>query len=321
MPDLNQRNPLVTDYLVQNTVWWIEFLGLRGLRADSLPYSDKQFVAEWVRRITREYPAIGIIGDEWSENPAVVAYWQRGKLNSDGFVAGVPQLFDAPLRASLSRALASDPAYWDGVWLSLYELLATDFLYANPQGLVILPDNHDVDRIYALLGEDLDLYKMALVFFATMRGIPQFYYGTEVLASHDETGGRGDFRSDFPGGWIDDAKNAFTGEGLDEDEIEAQSFMRKLLNWRKENPTVHSGEFMHFAPIGNVYVYFRYDDASTVMVILNRDDEPITLETDRFAERIGNYTHATEVMTGHRYEISDAILLEPRAALILEFEH
>jgi glycosidase len=320
-PDLNQRNPLVADYLVQHSIWWAEYAGLQGIRVDRLPYQDRQFTVEWSRRLLQEFPKFGIVGEEWSESPAVVSYWQRGKQNSDGLGAALPHLFDFPLQAALSRALTGDPSYWDGVWISLYEALGLDFLYPEPANLVIFPDNHEIDRIYTRLGEDIDLYRMAMVFFATMRGIPQFYYGTEVLASHSGTSSHGAVRSDFPGGWDGDAKNAFTGEGLTEIELEAQTFMRQLLNWRKDSTAVRSGDFMHFVPIKNVYAYFRFDATESIMIILNRDEEPVTLEMDRFAERIGDRTHATDVLSGRHYEITDAIALEPRSALILEIRN
>ena len=207
------------------------------------------------------------------------------------------------------------------MWISLYETLGKDFLYADPARLVILADGHDVDRIYTQLGEDFDLYRMAMVFLTTMRGIPQIYYGTEVLASHPGAGSHGEFRSDFPGGWETDTRNAFTGEGLGETELEAQALVQGLLNWRKSSSAVHGGEFMHFVPLRNVYVYFRFDATETIMVILNRDEESVTLDTGRFAESIGDATHATDVLAGTRYEISEAIALEPRSALILEIEN
>jgi glycosidase len=320
-PDLNQRNPLVADYLVQNSIWWIESVGLDGIRVDKVSYQDHQFTKDWSRRLLQEYPAFSIIGEEWSESPPVVAYWQQGKRNNDVPGAPLPHLFDFPLRAALSRTLTSDPSYWDGVWISLYETLGMDFLYTDPAQLVILADGHDVDRIYTQLGQDFDLYRMAMVFLATMRGIPQIYYGTEVLASHPGASSHGEIRSDFPGGWEGDTRNAFTGEGLTETELEAQALVQGLLNWRKTSTAVHAGDFMHFVPLRNVYVYFRFDATETIMVILNRDEEPVPLDTDRFVERLGEATHATDVLDGTRYDISETMLLEPRSALILEIEN
>jgi glycosidase len=213
-----------------------------------------------------------------------------------------------------------DPGSFNGVWLSLYELVGMDFLYPDPMNLVIFPGNHDMDRIYTQLEENFDLYRMTIAYYATMRGIPLFFYADEILASHMGTSSHGALRSDFPGGWEGDVVNAFTGEGLTGQQQDAQQLVRTLLNWRKGNPTIHHGRFMHFAPIRNVYVYFRYDDDNTIMVVLNRDEEPVTLETERFAERIGEATHATDVISGKRFDIEESLLLEPRSALILELE-
>lgn len=320
MPDLNQRNPLLADYLIQTSIWWVEYLGLQGIRMDTWPYPDKQFMSEWSRRVMQEYPDFNIVGEEWSELPAVTAYWQRGQHNHDGYVSYLPSVFDFPVQGAFIRALMSDPASYNGVWVSLYELVALDFLYPDPMNLVIFADNHDMDRIYTQLEENFDLYRMAMVYYATMRGIPMFFYADEILASHMGTSSHGALRSDFPGGWEGDVVNAFTGEGLTAKQREAQQLVGKLLNWRKNNVTIHRGNFMHFAPIKNAYVYFRYDDHSTIMVILNRDEEPVTVETARFDERIGDATHGTDVLTGKRFNIENSLELEPRSALILELE-
>jgi glycosidase len=213
-----------------------------------------------------------------------------------------------------------NPASYNGVWASLYELVGLDFLYPDPMKLVIFADNHDMDRVYTQLEENFDLYRMAMAYYFTMRGTPMFFYGNEILASHMGTSSHGALRSDFPGGWDGDTVNAFTGDGLTEQQRDAQQLVRKLLNWRKDNTTIHHGEFMHFAPIRNVYVYFRYDDDNTIMVVLNRDEESVTLETGRFAERIGDATHGTDVVTGKRFRVDEALVLDPRSALILELE-
>ena len=268
----------------------------------------------------QEYPDFNIVGEEWSELPAVTAYWQRGQRNHDGYVSYLPSVFDFPVQGAVTRALMGDPSSFNGVWTSLYELVGLDYLYPDPMNLVIFPDNHDMDRIYTQLEENFDLYKMAMAYYATMRGIPMFFYADEILASHMGTGSHGALRSDFPGGWDGDTVDAFAGEGLTDQQREAQQFVRTLLNWRKNSPTIHHGKFMHFAPIRNVYVYFRYDSDNTVMVVLNRDEEMITLETSRFAERVGDATHGTDVIGGKRFSIEESLVLAPRSVLILELE-
>jgi glycosidase len=318
LPDLNQRNPLLADYLIQNSIWWVEYAGLQGIRVGSWPYLEKQFMSDWARRIMQEYPDFNVVGEEWSELPAVTSYWQRGTNKYDGYMSFLPSVFDFPVQAAFTRALTGDPDSFSGVWTSLYELVGMDFLYPEPMSLVIFPGNHEMDRIYAQLEENFDLYRMAMVYYATMRGIPQFFYGDEILASHPRASSHGELRSDFPGGWEGDAVNAFNGEGLTEQQRNAQQLVSRLLNWRKDNQTIHHGKFMHFAPIRNVYVYFRYDADNTVMVILNRDEDTVVLDTGRFAERIGDATHGTDVVSGKRFSIEDSLVLEPRSALLLE---
>jgi neopullulanase len=318
MPDLNQQNPLLADYLVQNAIWWIETLGLSGIRQDTWPYADKTFLADWAQRIRREYPGFNIVGEEWSESPAVVSYWQAGNVNRDGYVSEVPSLMDFPLRAAVSRSLTMDEPAWGSAWAPVYELLAVDYLYADPFELVIFPDNHDMSRIATQLGEDPARFRMAIAFYLTMRGIPQLYYGTEIMMSHPGTDSHGAIRGDFPGGWSGDAVNAFSGTGLEASQRDAQAYVKRLLNWRKSASVVHNGRLMQFAPIGNVYVYFRYDDEDTVMVAFNRGDAPVDIDPARFAERIGAKRRGTDVTSGRIIRLDPVLHLDAREVLVLE---
>ena len=318
MPDLNQRNPLLADYLIQNTIWWVEYLGLAGIRMDTHPYPDKHYMAEWSRRVMEEYPGLTLTGEEWTANPAIVAYWQRGKDNHDGYVSYMPSMLDFPLQIAVRKSLTEDVPWWDSPWTSAYEMLGNDFLYPDPARLVIFPDNHDMSRIYTQLDEDYDLYRMAMVYYLTMRGIPTLYYGTEVLMSHPGTDSHGAIREEFPGGWPDSDKNAFTAAGLSDDEREAQQFLRKLLNWRRDKHVIHSGHLMQFTPVKNVYAYFRYDENDTVMVIFNRGDEAASIDTARFAERLGTAKSATDVITGRTLDIGESLQLPPHSVLLLE---
>lgn len=321
MPDLNQRNPLFADYLIQNAIWWIEYLGLSGIRQDTYPYPDKHFMTEWTRRIMAEYPDFNMVGEEWSPSPAIVSYWQRGKNNHDGYQSSMPSLMDFPLQIKLAEALTAEEPEWGSVWTPVYEIIGHDFLYPDPFNLMIIPDNHDMSRIYTQLDEDYDLYRMAMVFYLTMRGIPQIYYGTEVLMSHPGTDSHGAIREEFPGGWANHKKNAFTGDGLSKKEREAQRFMRKLLHWRKESDVIHEGNLMQFAPIGNVYAYFRYDHDDTVMVVFNRGEKEVDLDLARFSERLNDHRQASDVISGETYDLSSSLELEPRSVLLLEINH
>jgi glycosidase len=275
-------------------------------------------MANWTRRIMDEYPHFNIVGEEWSPSPAITSYWQRGKDNHDGYVSSLPSVMDFPLQIVLQQSLTDPEKPWGSVWTPVYEMLGHDFLYPDPFNLMIFPDNHDMSRIYTQLGENYERFRMAMVFYLTMRGIPQIFYGTEILMSHPGTESHGALRMDFPGGWGNDKKNAFTGKGLSDLQREAQAFVRQLLNWRKDKAVVHNGKLMQFTPIGNVYAYFRYDDDETIMVIFNRGDAPVTVGTERFAERIGGATSAVDVISGDTLNISESLTLEPRSVLVLE---
>ncbi|MEJ2534134.1 MAG: glycoside hydrolase family 13 protein [Gammaproteobacteria bacterium] len=318
MPDLNQRNALLGDYLAQNALWWIETLGLAGIRHDTHPYPDKHYMTEWSRRIMEEYPDFNVVGEEWNGNPVVVSYWQRGKQNHDGYVSYLPSLMDFPLQEKLADALVAEKPGWGSSWDPVYETLATDSVYPDPFNLVIFPDNHDMDRMFTQLNEDLALMRMAMVYVATMRGAPQVYYGTEILRTNAAPGNHGQIRSDMPGGWPGDAVNAFTGEGLSADQREMQELTRKLFNWRRDRDVIHHGKLMQFSPIGEIYAYFRYDEDDTVMVVFNKNAAPVDLSTRRFAERLGDAATATDVLTGKTLDIREHIPLAPRSVRLLE---
>jgi glycosidase len=321
MPDLNQRDPLLADYLIQNSIWWVEYLGLSGIRQDTYPYPEKDFMTEWTRRIMQEYPDFNMVGEEWSSSPNVVSYWQRGKQNTDGYVSQMPGMFDFPVQITLQGILTAAEPPWGSAWTPLYELLGHDYLYPAPLDLVIMPDNHDMSRLFTQVDEDEDLWRIAMVFYATMRGIPQIYYGTEIQMSHPGTTSHGAIREEFPGGWDDHDSNAFTGKGLSKQALAAQDFTRRLLNWRRQADVIHNGRLMQFTPIRNVYAYFRYDDNETVMVIYNLDEDEVDLDLERFAERLQGATEAHDVMGNETIELDDEIELAPRSALLLEIVH
>ena len=320
MPDLNQRNPLLADYLTQNAIWWIEYVGLSGIRQDTHSYPDKHYMGEWSRRIMQEFPQFNLTGEDTSENPAVIAYWQNGKVNSDGFKSYMPSMLDFPLRNAFLNSLTEESPWWSSPWSTVYNLLAGDFVYPDPWNLVTFVDNHDRLRVFTWLEKDYDLFRMAMVFCATMRGIPQIYYGTEIVMDSPRPKHDGVIRTEFPGGWPDHDKNAFTGHGLTAEERRAQIFMRKLLTWRKNKAVIHTGKLMQFTPIKNVYAYFRYNDHETVMVVFNRGTDPVKLDMARFAERLGDSRIAEDVISGKRVNIESAINLEPMSVVILEIQ-
>ena len=316
MPDLNQNNPLMAQYLIQNAIWWIETLGLAGVRMDTYPYAGKAFMAEWSRRVMAEFPNFNVVGEEWTNNPLIAAYWQGGAVKHDGYRSWLPSVMDFPLQIALAPALLDEEA-WNAGFIRLYESLANDVLYPNPHNLLIFADNHDTTRVFTQL-RDEGLFELAMAYLATMRGIPQIYYGTEILMT--DGGDHGTIRSDFPGGWAGDAADAVTGRGLSEAALQAQTLVRTLFNWRKTAAVVHRGDLTHFRPRDGVYVYFRYLDDDLVMVVLNKNATAYTLDTSRFQEVLGESPDivGTDVLRGGRFDLAKRIALEPRTALILE---
>lgn len=317
MPDLNQRNPRLASYLIQHAVWWVEYADLAGIRVDTYGYSDTAFLARWSRALMAEYPRLNMVGEEWSGNPVVVAYWQRGQRNADGYTSHLPALMDFPLHYVLRRALAAADT-WNGGLTELYEALINDKLYADPLNMVLFEGNHDVPRLHGALGEDLALTKMAIAYVLTMRGIPQFYYGTELLMTSPRERDDGATRQDFPGGWSGDAANARTGAGLSPAQREAQAFLRRLATWRKTQSALHRGRLMHYAPERGTYVYFRYDRAQQVMVAFNKSADAVELDTRRFAERLTPQSTGTDIITGEPLALGRSLMLPARSVRVIE---
>ena len=284
MPDLNQRNPLLATYLIQNSIWWVETLDLGGIRQDTYPYPDKEFMADWAGAIMEEYPNFSIVGEEWSLNPLLVGYWQDGKKNKDGYKSNLTSSMDFPTQRAIVDALNEEES-WDKGLVKIYEGLANDFSYANPSKIMIFPDNHDMSRIFTQLKEDVVKTKMALGYLLALPRIAQVYYGTEILISDAaKPGDHGLIRTDFSGGWQGDKVNAFTGQGLSKDQKDMQSYLKKVLNYRKNSEAIHKGKTLHFAPDKGVYVLFRVLNDEVVTIILNKNDKPINLDLNRFEE-------------------------------------
>jgi glycosidase/predicted alpha/beta superfamily hydrolase len=319
MPDLNQRHPLLVTYLVQNTIWWIEHAGLSGLRVDTLPYSDRQFLDHWYARVLEEYPALSIVGEEWSLDPAIVARWQGEPDRPDKPETKPPRpsLMDFPLQDALVRGLLEPEGRETGM-LRIYRALASDFLYPEPGRLVVFPDNHDMSRIHTQLGGRIHLYRMAMAFFATVRGIPQYTYGSEILMANPGTEAHGVIRQDFPGGWPGDVRDGFAGRGLTPAQLAAQDFTRRLLNWRKGASAIHGGALTQYVPQDGVYVYFRHDDRQRILVALNKADAERRIDLSRFAESIGASRRARDVLTGREFALENTLALPGRSVTILE---
>ncbi len=334
MPDLNQRNPHLANYLIQNAIWWVESANLSGIRVDTYSYPDKAFLSDWTNRLISEYPKLNIVGEEWSVNPAITAYWQAGSKRHDDYDSALPSVMDFPLQAAVIKALTNEES-WNSGFISIYETLATDFLYGDPNNLVIFPDNHDMSRIYTQLGHDVEKWNMAMSLLLTTRGIPQVFYGTEILMQNEGSEDHGIIRSDFPGGWPSDSKkNAFTGKGLTTDERWAQQRIKQLLQLRKTHPLQFEGSLKHYAPTDGVYTFFR-EPISTpegkknskisaltpnetqgdkIMVILNK--ETVDLPMTTYDEMLSSHKTLTRVSDGKSYKTTDTISLPAMSATV-----
>ncbi|TKD62505.1 glycoside hydrolase family 13 protein [Flavobacterium sp. ASW18X] len=314
MPDLNQRNAAMANYLIQNTLWWIEYSGIAGIRMDTYPYPDMYFMRDWTAAVMGEYPNFNIVGEEWVLRPTIVSYWQKGKENANGYISELKSVMDFPIQHALVNSL-NDTNSWNVV----YEELGQDYLYPDPNNLVVFPDNHDMSRIFTQLNEDAALVKLALTYIATVRGIPQIYYGTEILMGNKGTEDHGIIRTDYPGGWAKDKVNAFTEKGLTAEQKDAKAYLSKLFNWRKNAEVIHNGKLIHFAPKDNVYVFFRYNENEKVMVILNKG-EATTLNVEDYLEVLGGNLNGTEILTNKTYNNMDHIDIAAKTAMVIEVE-
>ena len=320
MPDLNQNNPFMATYLIQNTIWWIEYAHLGGIRIDTYPYSEKHFAAKWSDAVLAEYPNFNLVGEEWSSNPIITSYWQRGKVNRDGFKSSLPALMDFPLQNALTDAMNENDQDWGKGLNKIYSVLSSDLVYANPDNLVVFGDNHDMSRFYTQVKHDQALFRMGIAFLMTTRGIPQIFYGTENLMSNPNSSEHGEIRGDFYGGWSGDAKDAVTQRGFTADEKSTQDYFKKLLNWRKNNAVIHDGKLLHFGPENGVYVYFRYTNTGKVMVVLNKNAQEKVLDVARYAEMIQPGVTVKEILTDKSYTLGNQMTVAGKSATILEIK-
>ena len=317
MPDLNQRNPFMATYITQNSIWWIEALGLGGIRQDTYPYPDKNFMSNWAGAIMKEYPNFSIVGEEWSYNPLLVAYWQKGAKNKDGYQSNLTSTMDFPMQSNIVQAL-NEKESWDKGLVKMYEGLANDFAYASPKNMMIFTDNHDMSRIYTQLKGDIANTKIALSYLLMLPRIPQIYYGTEILMDDfEKPGDHGLIRTDFPGGWKDDTVNAFTGKDLSVEQKDMQSYLKKLLNFRKKSIAIHDGKTIHFSPVKGTYFLFRILNDEVVVHIINKNRTPVTIDLKRFDEVGLKGRTLKNIITGEKVVWGDQINIEERGSILL----
>lgn len=323
MPDLNQKNPLVLKYLTQNAIWWIEYADLDGLRVDTYNYADPNAIAKWTKAITDEYPNLNIVGEISMRDQAQLSYWQKdSKVGAiQNFNSNLPSIMDFIMLDAFQSIFNENDGSWDKGMMKIYDNLANDFLYPNPNNIMIFAENHDTERFNEVYKNDFKKYQMAMALVATLRGIPQLYYGSEIgMAGDRNKGGDAAIRQDFPGGWKEDTNNAFLKSSRTEEQEHYFDFTSKLFQWRKTNEAVHFGKTTHYIPENNVYVYFRYTDTKTVMVVVNNSDNNQTIKTNRFLENIEKFSIGKDILSSKTIDLKQDLTIESKSVLILELQ-
>jgi len=315
-PDLNQRNPHVMTYLVQNSIWWIETVGIDGIRMDTYPYADRKAMSQWMKAFDEEYPNFNTVGEIWVTEPAYTAAWQKdSRLSSINSYLKTVMDFSFYDKINLAKSEETDD-WWKGL-NRIYNSLCYDYLYENPSSVMAFIENHDTDRFLGE-GKDTLALKQALGLLLTINRIPQLYYGTEVLMNGTKTVTDGDVRRDFPGGFAGDKHNAFTAEGRTKEENAMFNWLSRLLHWRQGNEVVSKGKQIQFIPYKGVYVVARQYQGKTVLTILNGKRAAVEMDLSRYAEVIGNQTEARDVVTGKTVKLGDVLRLKPRETMIIE---
>ncbi len=311
MPDLNHDNPFMATYLIQNSIWWIEYAGLDGIRMDTYPYNKKEFMSEWAKKVHDEYPSLYLVGETWVENEALEALWSnRGPSYKGDFNSNMNSMTDFPLCFAMHKAFKKE-----GSMFELYRVLSQDFVYYDAALNKTFADNHDMDRIFYVMDEDINKFKLAMTFFLTTRGIPQLYYGTEILMKGH--GDHGIIREDFPGGWTEDTRNAFSASGRTDAENEAFDHIQKLLKWRRSSEAFNNGHLKHFIPFDNVYVYNQKSDKESVVVIINNSDKSVKPDMSRFGEILKGYDGATELLTNKKIVNLNEVEIDANTSMVL----
>ena len=315
MPDLNQLNPYVANFLIQHALWCVEEFGVDGWRIDTYIYVDGPFMNRCNKALIDEYPKMTMVGESWVDATSNQAFFTRNNYNSS-FKSNLPGTIDFQALFHGIKPALSEP---DNGVMQLYQTLSNDFLYRDPMSNVIFLDNHDMSRFFSVVNEDVRKQKMGIQWLLTERGTPQMYYGTEILMK-GISNPDGLVRLDFPGGWEGDKKNAFTGDGLNDDEKSVQDLTRKLAAFRKSSTALKTGKLMHYVPEEGVYVYFRYNKEQTIMCVMNTSSAKKTINFSRFSERINGFRTAQNVLTGTSLQLSENSDIQGTEMLVLELK-
>jgi glycosidase len=317
MPDLNQRNPYVMKYLIQNSEWWIETVGIDGIRMDTYPYADRRAMSDWMKTLTLEYPHFNVVGETWVTEPAYTAAWQKdsklSKINSY-----LPTVMDFSFYDKINKGKSEETDNEEKGLNRVYNSLCYDYLYENPSSVMAFIENHDTDRFLGN-GKDTLALKQALGLLLTIDRIPQLYYGTEVLMNGTKEVTDGNVRKDFPGGFPGDRHNCFTPEGRTKAENSMFDWLSRLLHWRQGNDLITKGKQTQFCPYNGVYVIARQYKGKTSMTILNGTSKRAVADMKRYAEIIGSHVSAENVITGQTVRLDGNLNLTPRQTMIVEF--
>lgn len=318
MPDPNQQNPYVRNYITQSHIWWVEYAGVDAFRLDTYAYNDMDYMAEWAKAIKAEYPNLNSFGETWVQGVPSQTYFTTGQTVNQKIDTGLDGVTDFQALWSINEALNGKFGWTDGV-VRLYNTLSYDYQYKDATKNVVFLDNHDLNRFYSVVNEDFSKYKSGIAWLLTTRGIPQFYYGNEILMTGTTTPD-GKVRLDFKGGWPEDKVNKFTAAGRTEKENEAFNYVRKLATYRKNNEVLQTGKMMQFVPQDGVYVYFRYNADKTVMMLMNGEEKEVSLSTARFAERTTGFKQAVNVATDEVLADISQIKVPAKTTLVLELK-
>ena len=316
MPDLNQKNPHVAKYLIQNSIWWIEYSGVDGIRQDTYPYADVDMMHDWCKAVELEYPDYNIVGEAWMNYTIGSAYWQTGSRLNFGKDTGLKSVMDFRL-----MGIAHDAFHNENGLHSLFEHLCYDYVYADINHVLRFLENHDTDRFLRQMPQssaDLYAFKQGVTFLLTIPGIPQLYYGQELLMNGTKEKGDGDIRLDVPGGWAGDKVNQFEASGRSAVQNEAWNFLQTLLKWRRGNQVISKGKMKHFMPNRGVYVYERSLDGKRVVVLMNGSSKAVDLPLARYAETLQGAQQGKDILTGRSVALGSSLPMQAKEILVLE---
>jgi glycosidase len=318
MPDLNQKHPQLATFLIQNSIWWVEYAGIDAYRIDTYAYPDQEFMSKWAEAVLLEYPDIHLFAETWVHGPAVQAQFTGDNFLRGTYNSKMPAVTDFQLYYAIKEALTQNQGWTEGA-SRIYFTLAQDFLYEKPYGNVIFLDNHDLNRFLSDLNEDRNKMKCALTFLLTMRGIPSIYYGTEILMSaYKDPDGK--VRADFPGGWVGDPVNKFTKAGRSDEENETFNLISKLAKMRQKSPSLQDGKLIQFVPENGLYVYFRQHETERIMIAINFSDQTANVDLARYAELVKPGDKYVGISTDLEYTLADSFDLKPFSSSVFVFD-